>query len=436
MQFSSLLGHVQEVLSVIRNSAKPADSLIDSFFRSRKYLGSHDRRFIAETTYGTLRHLRYCEFLVDRTFTDLKIGQDRQLLTIVAYLIGVEKKGDVPPGAIIERVADERLKERLGDLLELLKKDGDILPADPVDRMAIGYSLPTWMIQRFLVQFPQQVVEQLCRSMNEPAPLTLRVNTLKTTVADCQAALSKVGIQTVPTKLSPFGLQVAKRMNIFSVQAFRDGWFELQDEGSQLLPLIVDPKPTAKVLDACAGAGGKTLEFAALMKNRGEIFATDINGYRLEELKKRTRRAGAFNVRVLELDSLDDLFEKYRGYFDVVFIDAPCSGVGTLRRNPGLKWMVTEDTVKELTEKQVSILHSSAHLVRSGGELVYATCSVFDDENENVVQTFLGAHPEFKQLGTTPRGNDLGPELKSLPVKLFPHVHGTDGFFCSILVKT
>lgn len=436
MQLSSLLGHVQEVLSVIRSSGKPADSLIDSFFRTRKYLGSHDRRFIAETTYGTLRHLRFCEFLVDRGISGLKAGQDRQMLTIAAYLVGVEKRPDVQPDALKERIADPHLKERLSDFLGSLKNGGDVLPADPVERMAIEYSFPTWMIEKFLSQFPRPVVEQLCRSLNEPAPLTLRVNTLKTTAATCQEALSKAGIQTTTTGLSPFGLRVVKRMNIFTIQAFRDGWFEVQDEGSQLLPLIVDPKPTAKVLDACAGAGGKSLAFAALMKNRGEIYATDINGYRLGELKKRTRRAGAFNVRVLELDSLDDLSEQYRGYFDVVFIDAPCSGLGTLRRNPGLKWLVTQNTVNELTEKQMSILQSSAELVKPGGELVYATCSLLKDENEDVVESFLAAHPEFEELRTSPRGNDLSAELKTLPTKLFPHTHGTDGFFCSILMKS
>ena len=182
---------------------------------------------------------------------------------------------------------------------------------------------------------------------------------------------------------------------MFSLPAFRAGWFEVQDEGSQLLPFLIDPKPNAKVLDVCAGAGGKTLEFAALMKNRGEIYAADINSFRLEELRKRTKRAGVQNVRIQEIQAIEDLAEQYSNFFDIVFVDAPCSGLGTIRRNPGMKWMVTEQTVIEVSEKQRSILHSSALLVKPGGRLVYATCTLLRQENENVVENLLVQHPEF-----------------------------------------
>ncbi|MGD0038262.1 MAG: RsmB/NOP family class I SAM-dependent RNA methyltransferase, partial [Bacteroidota bacterium] len=280
-------------------------------------------------------------------------------------------------------------------------------------------------------------VEKICASLNGQAPITLRVNTLKTTVEQCQAELSKQGVETTKTLLSPFGLNLAKRINVFSLPIFRDGWFEVQDEGSQVLPLLIDPKPNAKLLDVCAGAGGKTLEFAALMKNRGEIFATDINSYRLEELRKRTKRAGAQNVRIQEIQAIEDLIEQYSDFFDIVFVDAPCSGLGTVRRNPGMKWMVTEQTVNEVSDKQKSILSSSAPLVKPGGRIVYATCTLLRQENEDVIEEFMVRNPEFNLVEANGLLEKWHNELFTAETffKLLPHIHGTDGFFCAVLEK-
>jgi 16S rRNA (cytosine967-C5)-methyltransferase len=192
------------------------------------------------------------------------------------------------------------------------------------------------------------------------------------------------------------------------------------------------------VLDVCAGAGGKTLELAALMKNRGEIFATDINGFRLEELRKRTKRAGVQNVRVQEIETIEDLVDRYKAFFDIVFVDAPCSGLGTIRRNPGMKWMVTEQTVKEVSEKQKAILHSSVPLVKPEGRLVYATCTLLRQENEEVIEEFLMLHPEFtivKLNPDMPLVQSVGGTSTDSFFKLFPHIQRTDGFFCTVLKK-
>ncbi|HEY4613776.1 MAG TPA: RsmB/NOP family class I SAM-dependent RNA methyltransferase, partial [Bacteroidota bacterium] len=192
---------------------------------------------------------------------------------------------------------------------------------------------------------------------------------------------------------------------------------------------------TAKLLDACAGAGGKTLEFAAIMKNRGEIFAADIHDTRLDELRKRSRRAGASNIRVKAVASLSDLSGDFTGYFNVILIDAPCSGLGTIRRNPGMKWSVTEETVRELSEKQGAILEQSAALVKPGGKLVYATCTVLREENEGVVEQFLSAHPEFAvaDVSASVEKLKLSSAISGKYMRLQPHVHGTDGFFCAFL---
>ena len=441
MHISSLLGHTQELLSVIFKSNRPADSLIDTYFRARKYLGSHDRRFIAETTYGTLRHLRKCEYHLAMALvgvSDNLLEDDRIILLIVAYLSFEGKILEITPEILLTRLTSTQTRENVAHLLTNLAKPKTISVESVIQRIGIEYSFPDWMVERFIEQYGESEAEKICSSLNEQAPLTLRVNTLKASVEQCQEELQKQGVETTRTSLSPVGLNITKRINVFSLPVFRDGWFEVQDEGSQLLPIFLDPKPNAKILDVCAGAGGKTLELAALMKNRGEIFATDINGFRLEELRKRTKRAGVQNVRVQEIEAIEDLVDRYKAFFDIVFVDAPCSGLGTIRRNPGMKWMVTEQTVKEVSEKQKAILHSSVPLVKPEGKLVYATCTLLRQENEAVIEEFLMLHPEFtivKLNADMPLVQSVGGTSTDSFFKLFPHIQKTDGFFCAVLKK-
>ena len=440
MQISSLIGHTQELLGIILNSKKPADAIIDTFFRSHKYLGSHDRKFIAESTYGTLRHLRKCELMVASATAELGetiFEEDKIIFLVVAYLSLQGWMQDVTPENISLKLKSKRLAEKIENIFDAFAKPIATPAKSVAAQIGIEHSFPDWMVQRLIDQYGESETNKICVSLNEQAPLTLRVNTLKTTVEQCQAELSRQGIETTKTLLSPFGLNLSKRINTFSLPAFRDGWFEVQDEGSQLLPFLIDPKPNVKLLDLCAGAGGKTLEFAALMKNRGEIFAADINSYRLEELRKRTKRAGVQNIRVQEIQAIEDLAEQYFNFFDIVFVDAPCSGLGTIRRNPGMKWIVTEQTVNEVSDKQKSILHSSVPLVKQGGRIVYATCTLLKQENEDVVQEFMTRHPEFKLVEV----NQLLAKWNNRLVatgsffKLLPHINGTDGFFCAILEK-
>lgn len=447
MQFPSLLGHIQELVGIIleskepsRHRGKPADSLIDWFFHARKYLGSHDRRFIAETTYGVLRHLRRCEHELQKA---LPISlreispQDRSLLLVVTYLVLVQNHPDVPVEAISSRVGSNRLQPYLPDLVKSLAMAKEDQAQVVTEHLGLQSSFPDWMIKKFLEQFGVKETEALCRSLNEQGPLTLRVNTLKTTVEECRNLLREEGVETVRTRLSPFGLHVPKRLNIFALKPFKDGLFEVQDEGSQLLPILVDPKPTAKVLDACAGAGGKSLELSALMKNRGEIFSTDLNGYRLDQLRKRARRAGAFNIRVKEIDSIDGLKSEFSEVFDDVLVDAPCSGLGTIRRNPGMKWSVTELTVKEVSQKQIHILDASSRLIKTGGQLAYATCTLLREENENIVESFLERHPNFRLVEKDELLKKLNLPSRSdgRYIKFLPHREGTDGFFFAIMKK-
>ena len=438
MKLSSLLGHTREVLQLVHDSGRPADNLIDSFFRTHKYLGSHDRRFVAETAYSTLRHLRKCEVILLQALgahSDGMLPEDGFLLLAVTYLVAVNRRTPLSVADVSEAIKSGRLKPHVHTILQAIPEVSQPESSDPVERIGLQYSFPDWIVRRFLDQYGESETERICESLNRQAPMTLRVNTLKTTVEECQKALAEEDIQTHPTRLSPFGLLVSKRMNVFQLQAFRNGFFEVQDEGSQLLPFLLDPKPTAKVLDACAGAGGKTLELSALMKNRGEIVAADVHSTRLEELRRRMRRAGASNVRIQRVDDVAELEDQYRDHFDVVLLDAPCSGIGTLRRNPGMKWVVTEETVREVAEKQLHILEASAHLAKAGGIVAYATCTLFRAENEDIVEKFLSTHPEFA-LDRPPLDEtkfDLAPFTEGKYIKLYPHRDGTDGFFIAVM---
>jgi 16S rRNA (cytosine967-C5)-methyltransferase len=316
-------------------------------------------------------------------------------------------------------------------------KDVQLPERDPLQRLAVEYSFPDWLVRRFQEQFGPEEAQRLCESLNTPAPLNLRVNALKATVEDCQKKLAHEGIETTRTKHSPVGLTAKHRANIFRLPSFRDGLFEVQDEGSQLLAVLIDPKPTWKVLDACAGAGGKTLHLAAIMKNRGEIVASDINGFRLNELRKRARRAGASNIRVMTTEEMAAQ-ERFRQWFDVVFLDAPCSGIGTLRRNPGMKWTLKEEHIAELTTKQLHIMESHAPMVKPGGLYYYATCSLLEVENRGIISEFLHRHPEFvfEDLGSSAAKTGFPSLLKDGCLSLLPHLHGTDGFFCAALRRS
>jgi 16S rRNA (cytosine967-C5)-methyltransferase len=370
---------------------------------------------------------------LNRTFSE----EENILFLVLAYLSLQGRMQDVTPEKISSKLNYSQLLDRMQNIFDALARPVTISAESAVERIGIEHSFPDWMVQKFIEQYGEGETEKICMSLNEPAPLTLRVNTLKTTVDQCQAELVKQGVESTKTHMSPFGLTLSKRINVFSLPAFRVGWFEVQDEGSQLLPFLIDPKPNAKVLDVCAGAGGKTLEFAALMKNRGEIYAADINSFRLEELRKRTKRAGVQNVRIHEMQAIEDLAEQYSNFFDIVLVDAPCSGLGTIRRNPGMKWMVTEQTVSEVSEKQRSILQSSALLVKQGGRIVYATCTLLRQENEDVVDEFIARNPEFTLIEAMGLLDHRHPELVSTGsfFKLLPHIHGTDGFFCAVLEK-
>jgi len=424
MSPSSLAGHTLELIEILLHDQRPADQLIDSFFRRRRYLGSHDRRELAETAYGVLRNLRLLQTIVARVKPPAA-AQSGWLFA--AYKLHVEKNSPATIKNFALTLSDAELAS---------------LAAQQVDEVAennigLRFSFPDWLVTALQQQMGEGESAKLLESLNQPPPLTIRVNTIKTTREECLRELQQRGFECAPSKLSPDGIHLSKRANLFSLDLFQDGWFELQDEGSQIISLLVDPKPTWRIADVCAGGGGKTLHLAALMKNRGEIFAFDVVPRRLENLQKRARRSGVHNVRTQLLQE-NEIPEHLLGKMDAILIDAPCSGTGVLRRNPDAKWKISPEMVREMVEKQKNILRHYAPLLKSGGRLVYATCSLLAEENEKVVEAFLSEHGDFhlSDAAKILQRYNLPQLANGGYVYLFPHTHGCDGFFSAVLERT
>src|ERR1041385_2779239 len=362
MNRASLIGHVLELFELIDKTVQPPDRLTSDFFRARKYLGSHDRRFISEPVFGMIRHRRFIEALLEHYIAknpnaeDLDAPHNRYLPLFVAYAIAVKNHFEEKDREVSPILPDTFWKTYFPkhDLQSVAQwidrhKALDFLEHDNIIQLGVRYSFQDWMVQEWCDQIGDETENLLC-ALNAPAPVTLRVNLHKAKREDCQNRLLQEGVETEPAHLSPSGLVVKKRFNIKSLQSFKDGWFEIQDEGSQAVSLIANPKPEDIVIDACAGAGGKALHMADLMKGQGEIIAIDVDGRRLSELQTRAERAGIDSVRVLHRKTIQP--ENFYSKADVVLVDAPCSGVGTIRRNPGFKWSVSESLVIHRSEER------------------------------------------------------------------------------------
>ncbi|HME91601.1 MAG TPA: methyltransferase domain-containing protein [Myxococcaceae bacterium] len=424
-----------EAYGPIRHEGRPADLALDRTLRSKRALHSRERRVVSERIYALLRRQIAVDFLLEKeraAFLALPSSQQDLLrLAAIRSLLG-------EPAAAV--AAQMRLsKEDAAALARLPEAERQIASLEPRRRFAVLHSLPEFLAARFAAEFGEDA-DRAAEAMNERAPLTARVNTLKSSRETLLTSLRSEAILCRPTPLSPLGVILESRPNAFSLRAFKQGQLELQDEGSQLLGMLVDPPPKI-VVDACAGAGGKTLQLAAAMKNRGELYAFDVSERRLEELRKRARRAGVYNVRIRPTVSGEEARAAGAdliGRAHRVLVDAPCSGSGALRRNPDARYRLTAEEVRAHAERQKRLLSAFAELVRPGGRLVYGTCSVLREENEEVVEDFLRRRPDFTLL---PIAEVLGDELARRLVRdgylrLAPHLHGTDGFFGAALQRS
>jgi 16S rRNA (cytosine967-C5)-methyltransferase len=444
MKRGSLLGHVVEILDQVRTSSQPADALVKEFFRERHYLGSTDRRYIGEMVFGILRNFSLVDAYVTTSLRLLHFDPLPSSTPSVGWTAAyaIRLKAESQEGFVSD-FADLWSRSfpavPLGGFLQALSSV--TLPAipeeEPAAQLATLYSTPRPIVEQWLGRFGRGETVELCTALNLQAPTTIRVNTLRTSVEECAAGLWSVGIGTSPTTLSPVGLTVEKRAPLESTQAFKDGWFEMQDEGSQLLSMLLQLREGMTVVDACAGAGGKSLHMAALMNNRGNVLALDVDQRRLRNLEVRVGRAGVSIIHTTLLEGDAEILAPLIGAADAVLVDAPCSGVGTYRRNPGLKLRFGLERVEKLARKQRSLLEFNARLVKKGGRLVYSTCTLLQQENEDVVASFLTAHADFciESAPTILAESGVRLEVAAPYLLLLPHRTHTDGFFAAVLKR-
>jgi 16S rRNA (cytosine967-C5)-methyltransferase len=410
-----------EVLGLVLKFDRPADVILSYFFRGHRALGMQDRVFIAEAVFGALRRKRFIDHLIGEA------APRRVLLAYLARIAGISTRELQPALAAGE-----------SEWLVALKS----APADeiPLDQLPLGVQadLPDWLVERLKQQMPEADILALGRALQQMAPLDLRVNTLRGDRDSVLARLAADGLAAQATPYSPLGIRLKDKPALARHPLFVDGSIEVQDEGSQLLGFMVAPRRNDLVVDFCAGAGGKTLMLGAMMQSRGRVYAFDVSEKRLARLKPRLKRSGLSNLHPQLLQNENDAkVKRLAGKIDRVLVDAPCSGLGTLRRNPDLKWRQSPQAVEELKVKQASILRAAARLVKPGGRLVYATCSLLREENQDIVEAFLAQHPEFKLLNCNEILLQQRIPLETGPyLQLWPQTHGTDGFFAAALQKT
>ncbi|HEX8822474.1 MAG TPA: RsmB/NOP family class I SAM-dependent RNA methyltransferase [Archangium sp.] len=425
-----------EAYGFVRHEGRLADRALDFTLRNKKNLYSNERRAVAERVYALLRRQRTVDFLLEHTYRDFaRLDKTRQdVLRLAASRI--------LHGEAVDDVAQSSALAGPGAAaLAALPEAARALEALPREkRFPLAASIPDFLAPRLREVFGADA-ERALEAMNERAPLTVRINGFKGDREQLRARLEQEGVSATPTPLSPLGLILDTRTNAFSMEAFREGWFEIQDEGSQLLGMLVDAPPT-KVVDACAGAGGKTLQLAVQMKNRGDLHALDIDERRIDELRKRARRDGVHNVRTQlippEGSEADEAIAPLKGKADRVLVDAPCSGTGTFRRKPDARYRLTPEMIDDHVARQKRLLARFAQMVKPGGRLIYGTCSVLREENEAVVEDFLAKHPDFSVRPVTEElGAELGAKVSQGGpfLRLAPHLHNTDGFFGAILVR-
>ncbi len=417
----SRLNQASEILgTILAETRSPADHLIDQYFRAHRQMGSKDRGFAAETVYGCLRRKGELEALMAPCLPPGLSAPDHARWLVATYLLkysgwsgrALTEAGFGDADALVTRVRSTKTEDLA---------------------LSARINMPEWLTDKLVAQYGETEAIALSEALNRAAQVGIRVNTLRTDRDALMQRLAESGNPCEPMRYSPVGLQRDKRGPLFNTLEFQEGLFELQDEGSQLLSLMTEAKPKEKVMDFCAGAGGKTLGLTAMMQNTGVLYACDVSANRLERLKPRLARAGAYNSQPFAIrDEQDPALKKLAGQMDAVLVDAPCSGTGTLRRNPDIKWRSID--LDLLTRTQAGILAAASLLLKPGGRLIYATCSLLEEENDAITQAFLQGHPEFQVL---PAAEILSRQSVTLldglesdgALRLLTHRHGTDSFY-------
>ncbi|MBB3117851.1 RsmB/NOP family class I SAM-dependent RNA methyltransferase [Pseudoduganella violacea] len=411
----AILASAEEVLREILRFAAPADTTLSRYFKDHPRLGGRERGAIAECIYAVLRNKAF--------FTDFSEAGGGATMRRLALLGMSDAVGIDALGGLTQ---DER--EWLERVTQIDRK---------LLHKSMRTNMPKWLFDKLVAQYGEEETLVLADALNTPAPLDLRVNALKANRDDVVAELAAAPIVATPTPYSALGLRVLKKPALQNLPLFKSGAIEVQDEGSQVLAQILGAKRGEMVVDFCAGAGGKTLALGAQMRNTGRLYAFDVSEKRLAKLKPRLARSGLSNVHPVAIaHEKDAKIKRLAGKIDRVLVDAPCSGMGTLRRNPDVKWRQQQEAIAELQEKQTAILDGAARLVKSGGRLVYATCSLLDEENDMVAAKFIESHPDFVLI---PMHQVLAEQKIELEMgdylKLLPHKHQTDGFFAAVFER-
>ena len=410
-----LLDHAETLLRELLRFEQPADVVVSRYFRQHHQLGHADRGFIAETVFAVLRKKRSLEARCGESPT-----LRRLLLAALACVRGWNQRELAP----ILTSSEETW------LAQVKAVKAEEMPA------AVRHDFPDWLDAALLAQYGELATDALAAALWQSAPLDLRVNSVKMGRDAVLARLAEEGIAATAGLYSPLAVRLGGKPALSQHPLFVDGSIEVQDEGSQLLGYLLSPRRGEMVVDFCAGAGGKTLLLGALMHNSGRLYAFDVSEKRLARLKPRLARSGLSNVHPVRIEhERDTKIKRLAGKIDRVLVDAPCSGLGTLRRNPDLKWRQDEQSIAELQAKQSAILAAASTLVKKGGRLVYATCSLLAAENDTVVDGFLATHPQFVLVSAEEILAKQGIVLPGERLRLLPHQHHTDGFFAAVLEK-
>lgn len=421
----ALLDEVVAGIGAVLDFRRPADRALADFFRARPHMGHADRGVVAETAYAVLRRKR----LLDHLFGEHPYpGGVLTRAYALAALVRLRGYSVRDLASLLSPVENE--------WLAAIKAAGrGSLP------LAVDCDLPEWIVERLLPIYGDPELRELSHALAQGAPLDLRVNIFKSDRDSALSALVSQGVAAEPTPYSPHGVRLVGKPALARNPLFLDGTIEVQDEGSQLICALVAPRRGEMVVDFCAGAGGKSLALGALMRSTGRVYAFDVSEKRLAKLKPRLARSGLSNIHPQRIEGERDArVKRLAGKIDRVLVDAPCSGLGTLRRNPDLKWRQSPADVARLVEQQGAILDGAGALVKPGGRLVYATCSLLPEENEGVVEAFLQRAPAFRLV---PVRDVLRAAKIELPeddaespyLRLLPHRHGTDGFFAAVLER-
>ena len=419
MHPKALLDACAEIVRLSLQLDHPADATVSRYFREHRSLGPRERATLAETVYTVLRK----KLLFEHMARSGSGARERRLA-----ILGFHGPRDFLKSALTDAEKN------------WLDQCDSVQPGDLMERHR--HNLPEWLVPPLREQLGD-AFWPLVDSLNQGATLDLRVNTFTDKRAEVRKELAAVGIKSALTPYSPWGLRIDGKPALTRLDAFVRGAIEVQDEGSQMLALLLDAGRGEMVVDFCAGAGGKTLAIGAAMRSTGRLYAFDTSAHRLDALKPRLARSKLSNVHPAAIaHERDDRVKRLAGKIDRVLVDAPCSGLGTLRRNPDLKWRQSPQSVEEMTVKQAAILQSAARLLKPGGRLVYATCSVLPQENEAIALAFTAANQDFTPL----EARDIlihlkvegaaslcsGPASGGEFLRLWPHRHGTDGFFAAV----